>query len=227
MIDLSISVLRRPEGLPDGHASAPATSIGIVPDTGYSPWGLRRAAPGGGPARHRLGPATDEHQVVITTGAQQGAQHRGRVLGAPGRHRASWRTRPTRARCPPSAPPAPGSSVCAVDRHGVRPDALRAALAEHPALVYLQPTLHSPTGVGARRQPPARRSPTCSPTPASRWWRTTRWPGSCGATRRRPSPSTGPTTRARWSARSASCSGAGCGSGSCGRPSRWRCGSPG
>jgi DNA-binding transcriptional MocR family regulator len=35
----------------------------------------------------------------------------------------------------------------AVDRSGARVDALEAALADRPALVYLQSTLHSPTGV--------------------------------------------------------------------------------
>src|SRR5207248_331718 len=34
-----------------------------------------------------------------------------------------------------------------VDRSGVRVDELAAALADRPALVYLQSTLHSPTGV--------------------------------------------------------------------------------
>ena len=42
----------------------------------------------------------------------------------------------------------------AVDRHGIGPDSLGEALAARPALVYLQPTVHSPTGVASG---PARR----------------------------------------------------------------------
>ena len=70
LVDLSISVLRDASGLPAVGLST-ADLVSVVPDTGYTPWGLpslRRAV-----AAHITdwGLPTDEHQVVITTGAQQ------------------------------------------------------------------------------------------------------------------------------------------------------------
>lgn len=145
VIDLSISVLRLPEGLP-------AVTVGtgdlddIVPDTGYSPWGLAGLRQAVARLVTGWGLATDEHQVVITTGAQQGLSTAAACWVRPGD--AVLVEDPTY----PGAVSAFGAAGAllvgvAVDRHGVRPDALRAALAEHPAMVYLQPTLHSPTGV--------------------------------------------------------------------------------
>lgn len=144
VIDLSISVLHRPEGLPDVHVGT-ADLAAVLPDTGYSPWGL----PGLRRAVARLvtgwGLPTDEHQVVITTGAQQGISTAAACWVRPGD--AVLVEDPTY----PGALSAFGAAGArlvglAVDRHGVRPDSLRAALAEHPVLAYLQPTLHSPTG---------------------------------------------------------------------------------
>jgi len=39
VVDLSISVLHRPDGLPDVQVGT-ADLDGVLPDTGYSPWGL-------------------------------------------------------------------------------------------------------------------------------------------------------------------------------------------
>ncbi|MDP1820854.1 MAG: PLP-dependent aminotransferase family protein [Acidimicrobiales bacterium] len=145
VIDLSISVLRLSKELP-------ATSVGtsdladVAPDTGYSPWGLvglRRAV------AHLVserGLPTGEDQVVITTGAQQALSTAAACWVRPG---------DTVLVEDPTYPGAVSAFAAAgarlvglpVDRHGVRPDALRDALAHHPTLVYLQPTLHSPTGV--------------------------------------------------------------------------------
>lgn len=144
VVDLSISVLHDATGLPDVAVST-ADLAGVVPGTGYSPWGLPglRAAI----ADHVTGWGlpTSEHEVVVTTGAQQ-------AIAAAA---ACW-VRPGDAVVveDPTYPGAVSAFVQAgarligvpVDRYGVRVDALRAALDEHPALVYLQPTLHSPTG---------------------------------------------------------------------------------
>jgi DNA-binding transcriptional MocR family regulator len=86
-----------------------------------------------------------EQQVVITTGAQQGLSTAAACWVRPGD--AVLLEDPTY----PGALSAFGAAGArmiglAVDRHGVRPDAVRAALGEHPVLAYLQPTLHSPTG---------------------------------------------------------------------------------
>ena len=87
-----------------------------------------------------------------------------------------------------------------VDRHGVRPDALRAALAEHPVLAYLQPTLHSPTGAVLAAGRRARDRRRCSPRPAVPLVEDHALAGPrLGRRARRRSPSTAPTTRARWS----------------------------
>ena len=153
LIDLSISVLRDAGGLPD--ASVTSTDLlSVVPDTGYTPWGLpslRRAV-----ASHitEWGLPTNEHQVVITTGAQQ-------AISAAA---ACWvRAGDTVVVDDPTYPGAlsaftqAGATVvgASVDGHGVRIDALRHRLAARPTLVYLQSTLHSPTGVilaAARRR---------------------------------------------------------------------------
>ena len=144
VIDLSISVLHRPDGLPDVSVGT-ADLAAVLPDTGYSPWGL----PGLRQAVARLvtgwGLPTDEQQIVITTGAQQALSTAAACWVRPGD------TVLVEDPTYPGALSAFGAAGArlvglAVDRHGVRPDALRAALAEHPVLAYLQPTLHSPTG---------------------------------------------------------------------------------
>ena len=145
VVDLSISVLRDADALPAMRLST-AELAAVVPDTGYSPWGLGglRAAV----AEHvsGWGLPTSPSQVVITTGAQQA------VSAAA----ACW-LRPGDAVVveDPTYPGAVAAFAQAgavlvgvpVDRHGVRVEPLAAAIASsQPALVYLQPTLHSPTG---------------------------------------------------------------------------------
>lgn len=144
LVDLSISVLRDASGLPPA-ALASEDLLSVVPDTGYSPWGLpslRRAV-----AAHvtAWGLPTDERQVVITTGAQQAISAAAACWVRPG---------DTVVVDDPTYPGALAAFLQAgarvvgvpVDHHGVRPDALAAALAARPALVYVQSTVHSPTG---------------------------------------------------------------------------------
>lgn len=144
VVDLSLSVLHDPEGLPDVSV-ATADLVDLVPDTGYSPWGLPALRAALAAELTGDGLATTPDQVVVTGGAQQG-------LAAA---IACW-VRPGDVVVveDPTYPgvlaalAAAGAVVrpVAVDRHGVRPDALAAALADRPALVHLQPPLHSPTG---------------------------------------------------------------------------------
>ncbi len=145
VIDLSISVLHDAEGLPEASVST-ADLLTVRPETGYSPWGLGglRAAI----AAHvcRWGLATTADEVVVTTGAQQAISAAAACWVRPG---------DVVVVDDPTYPGAVSAFAqagarllgLAVDRHGVRPDDLRAALASRPALVYLQSTLHSPTGV--------------------------------------------------------------------------------
>lgn len=144
LVDLSISVLRD-----TGNLSRTAITTddlrSVIPDTGYSPWGLatlRRAV-----AAHitSWGLATDEHQVVITTGAQQAISAAAACWVRPG---------DTVVVDDPTYPGALAAFIqagarvvgAAVDEYGVRLDALEARLATKPALVYLQSSVHSPTG---------------------------------------------------------------------------------
>jgi len=84
-------------------------------------------------------------QIVITTGAQQAISAAAACWVRPG---------DTVLLEDPTYPGAVSAFTAAgarlvglpVDRHGVRVEALADALRVHPALVYLQPTLHSPTG---------------------------------------------------------------------------------
>ncbi|MCU1357638.1 MAG: GntR family transcriptional regulator [Acidimicrobiales bacterium] len=144
LIDLSISVLRDPTGLPD--ASVGATElVDLAEGAGGTAWGL--------PGLRRLvarqlterGLPTEPEQVLLTTGAQQAI-----ALAA-----ACW-VRPGDAVVidDPTYPGAPAAFGAAgavlrpvpVDRDGVVMAALRAALAAHPTLAYLQSGPHSPTG---------------------------------------------------------------------------------
>ena len=144
VVDLSISVLRDAAGLAD-VAITTADLRAVAPDTGYSPWGLV-------PLREQLAslvtgwglPAPHE-QIVVTTGAQLA------IAAA-----ATCRVRPGDPVLveDPTYPGAVSAFLAAgarlvgvpVDRRGVLVEAVEAALDQHPALVYLQPTLHSPTG---------------------------------------------------------------------------------
>lgn len=119
---------------------------GLMSDLGYHPRGyppLRTAV-----AEHfsEMGLPTTPDQILVTTGAQQ-------VIGLV----AQMYLRPgsTVVVESPSWPGcldifrAAGAQLVGVplDDEGVRPDGLAAALAEHrPALVYLMPTYHNPTG---------------------------------------------------------------------------------
>jgi len=144
VVDLSISVLREAAGLPD-VAVRTEDLRALRPDTGYSPWGLpelRDAI-----ARHVTGWGlpTTAHEVVVTTGAQQAISAAAACWIRPG---------DTVVVDDPSYPGAVSTFLQAgarliglpVGPGGVRPEDLQGALASHPALVYLQSTLHSPTG---------------------------------------------------------------------------------
>jgi len=152
LVDLSLSVLRDADGLPAATVGT-ADLVSVVPGTGYTPWGLaslRRAV-----ASHitAWGLPTDEHQVVITTGAQQAISAAAACWIRPG---------DTVVVDDPTYPGAlaaftqAGARVVGtpMDDHGVVVEALETRLAARPALVYLQSTLHSPTGVtlGAGRR---------------------------------------------------------------------------
>ena len=145
LIDLSISVLHGAAGLP--AVSLESSELDAVdPDTGYSPWGI--PALRGAVAAHMTGWGlpTDADQIVITTGAQQAISAAAACWLRPG---------DTVVVEDPTYPGAIAAFAQAgatlrgvsVDASGVRVDELAAALADRPALVYLQSTLHSPTGV--------------------------------------------------------------------------------
>jgi DNA-binding transcriptional MocR family regulator len=144
VIDLSISVLHDAEGLPSVGVST-ADLLDVAPDTGYSPWGLpglRRALAA---LLTEWGLASSAAQIVITTGAQQAISIAATCWVKPGdRVIVDDPTYPGAI----SAFTAAGAELIGVpvDGGGVRFEPLAAALASRPALVYLQSTLHSPTG---------------------------------------------------------------------------------
>src|SRR5215207_6535501 len=157
VVDLSRSVLDDADGLPD-VAVTTADLHRIAPDTGYSPWGLaglRRAL-----AAHvtAWGLPTTPGQVVVTTGAQQALSAAAACWVRPGDVVAV------------DDPTYPGAIAAftqagarllpmATDGAGVRPDEVARALAQRPALLYLQSGPHSPTGAAlpeARRREVAR-----------------------------------------------------------------------
>jgi DNA-binding transcriptional MocR family regulator len=144
MIDLSLSVLADAGGLPD-VGLAVADLLGVSPPSGLSPWGL--ASLRAMLAEHvaAWGMPASADQVVVTAGAQEAVS-----LAA-----ACWvRVGDTVVVDDPTYPGAiaafrqAGARLVGVpvDAAGPRPDALRTALAAHPALVYLQSGIHSPTG---------------------------------------------------------------------------------
>jgi len=158
VIDLSISVLRHPVDLPRVTVSTDDLAA-VLPDTGYSPWGLEGLRAAVADLVTGWGLPSEPGQIVITTGAQQ-------ALSAAA---ACW-VRPGDAVVveDPTYPGAVSAFAAAgarlvgvpIDRHGVQTEALAAIVAaQHPTLVYLQPTLQSPTGVvlaERRRQEVAR-----------------------------------------------------------------------
>jgi DNA-binding transcriptional MocR family regulator len=144
LIDLSLSVLHDPAGLPPVSLST-ADLAAVVPETGYSPWGSS-------PLRSLIadhvtawGLPTTPGQIVITAGAQQAITAAAACWLRPG---------DTVVVEDPSYPGALAAFAQAgarfvglpVDPDGVSIDALRRALSDRPALLYLQPTVHSPTG---------------------------------------------------------------------------------
>lgn len=145
LVDLSIAVLHDADGLPAARVTT-RDLRSVVPDTGYTPWGLpalRRAI-----ARHVTdwGLPTDEHQLVITTGAQQAITAAAMCWVRQGD--AVVTEDPTYPGALAAFTQA-GARILgtAVDRRGVIVDALRSNLSSRPALVYLQSTVHNPTGV--------------------------------------------------------------------------------
>ena len=145
IIDLSISVLHDASELPP-VALASSELNAVEPDTGYSPWGLTGLRDK--VAEHVTGwglPSVAD-EIVITTGAQQAISAAAACWLRPGD------TVVVEDPTYPGAIAAFGQAGAqlrgvAVDRAGVRVDELATALADRPALVYLQPTVHSPTGV--------------------------------------------------------------------------------
>jgi DNA-binding transcriptional MocR family regulator len=140
VIDLSISVLTDPAGLPD-------IAVGLA-DLGPGaddPWGLPALRSRVAERLGAIGLATRPEQVVITTGAQQGLSIAAGCWVRPGdRVVIDDPTYPgaLSAVLAAGARPVP----VAVDRHGPVLADLEAALAERPALVYVQSGVHSPTG---------------------------------------------------------------------------------
>jgi DNA-binding transcriptional MocR family regulator len=144
LVDLSISVLRDADGMPPLSITTDDLRA-VEPDTGYSPWGLHplRAAIAEMVTGWGLPSTADE--IVITTGAQQAIAATAACWVRPGDHVVvEDPTYPGAV----SAFAAAGARLVGVpvDRHGVVVDSVEAALSQHPSLVYLQPTLHSPTG---------------------------------------------------------------------------------
>lgn len=148
VIDLSISVLGDPSLVPR-FALGPADLEAVVPDTGYSPWGLpdlRTALAGELTAG---GLATSPDEIVVTTGAQQGISAAAACWVRPG---------DTVVVDDPTYPGAVATFTAAgarlvgvpVDAHGVQVAPLADALAAGPSLAYVQSTLHSPTGAVLR-----------------------------------------------------------------------------
>jgi DNA-binding transcriptional MocR family regulator len=147
-VDLSISVPVEPMGLQRAGALLTERDVlAVVPDTGYTPWGLeglRRAL-----ADHvtAWGLDTSVDEIVVTTGAQQAISAAAACWVQAGD--AVVVDDPTYPGAVAAFAAAGARLVpVAVDRHGVRPDDLARAIARaRPAMVYLQSTVHSPTGV--------------------------------------------------------------------------------
>ena len=145
LIDLSISVLSDSTGLPEVQVGT-ADLAAVVPDTGYSPWGI-------GVLRQVLadhvtgwGLPTSAEEVVITTGAQQAISAAAACWVRPGDEVVVE---------DPTYPGAVAAFAQAgarlvgvrVDGGGAVVEELHRALARRPALVYLQSRVQSPTGV--------------------------------------------------------------------------------
>jgi DNA-binding transcriptional MocR family regulator len=144
VVDLSISVVSDPSGLPDLTVTA-SDLAAVVPGTGYSPWGLPDLRSALAAHVTGWGLPTSPDEVVVTTGAQQAIAAAAACWVRPG---------DTVVVDDPTYPGAIAAFAAAgarllavpVDAHGVRPDAFEDALSSRPALAYVQSTLHSPTG---------------------------------------------------------------------------------
>ncbi len=144
-VDLSLSVLHDVGGLP-GVSVRARDLASVLPDTGYSPWGLA-------PLRERLarhvarwGLEVSAEQIVVTTGAQQAISMAAACWVRPGD--TVLVEKPTYPGAIAAFAQA-GAEVIGLpmDRHGVVVDVLARRLEDRPALVYLQSGPHSPTGV--------------------------------------------------------------------------------
>ncbi len=148
VIDLSISVLSDASSLPSELVAITADDLAaVVPDTGYSPWGLPGLRTALAAHVSRWGLPTTAAEIVVTTGAQQAISAAAACWVRPG---------DVVVVDDPTYPgalaafTAAGASLVGVpvDERGVRPGPLADALeAFGPALVYLQSSVHSPTGV--------------------------------------------------------------------------------
>jgi DNA-binding transcriptional MocR family regulator len=129
VIDLSLSVLQQAADLPPAEVTT--ADLGeVAPDTGYSPWGLQGLREVVAERLTADGLPSTPDQVVVTTGAQQAIS-----LAA-----ACW-VRPG-DRVVIDDPTYPGA-LSAFTAAGAD---LTTDLDGHPALVYAQPSVHSPTG---------------------------------------------------------------------------------
>ena len=140
VIDLSISVLVDPSGLPDVRVAT--RDLGPGAD---DPWGLPALRSRVAERLGAIGLPSRAEQIVITSGAQQGLSI---AVGC-------WLRPGDRVIVDDPTYPGVLSAVLgagarpiavAVDRHGPVLAELEAALAARPALVYVQSGVHSPTG---------------------------------------------------------------------------------
>lgn len=154
VVDLSISVLADTAALPPALQVSAADLADVVPDTGYSPWGLPGLRAAVADQITAMGVPTTADEVVITTGAQQGISASAACWVRPG---------DVVVVDDPTYPGAVAAFTAAgarlvgvpVDGNGVQVRALADALRRAPTLVYLQSTVHSPTGAvlrAARRE---------------------------------------------------------------------------
>lgn len=144
IIDLSISVLHDASRVPAFTLTAEDLKA-VQPDTGLSPWGLEGLRAALAVHVSGWGLPTRPEEIVVTTGAQQAIAAAAACWLRPGD------TVVVEDPTYPGAIAAFGQAGArlvgvSVDRDGVRIDELATALAARPALVYLQPTVHSPTG---------------------------------------------------------------------------------
>ncbi|MCU1369104.1 MAG: GntR family transcriptional regulator [Ilumatobacteraceae bacterium] len=146
VIDLSISVLHEARWLPDVTVRA----ADVADPAADSPWGIPALRERVARGLSAVGLPTGAEQVVITTGAQQGISIAAGCWVRPGD--AVVVDDPTYPGVL-SALAAAGAVVrpVPVDRDGIVLAEMEAALADRPALVYLQTGPHSPTGTHLSR----------------------------------------------------------------------------